>query len=337
MMNSQSHSLASSATAASSSSSSSRPSFLSSAAASSSVSSSSSSSSSSSASSSSSSSSSSEYHPRSALFCFDPGHFQESQFDAVTFISNQLSSGSDLQLLYKDLQIFNEELKGQLIELLNREYTDFIALASNLVGTSESIQTISVHLSQLRARIYPVYEALLDARKQYEAKLAEKQQIMRQLAGLEMLYSAQQAIQSIGDLLSSIQQQSTATASSSSCASSSSAACLDHFPASHSSFTSDSSKTRKTDAFAAYMQLLDESMDAEPSYNIAPTAVLLERVARQLCRLKSIISSGSEYEALLELKEDVNQLDRRFEKQLEVFTTRLQAQTQRQTNARLAT
>src|SRR5690348_14551365 len=95
-------------------------------------------------------------------FLFDTTVFSQSNFgnscvhqlsslscvDAHSFVTNCLAispspSTLALESLRSDLKLYDEKLKGFLVELLNREYADFIGLSSSLVGTSESIQTIT--------------------------------------------------------------------------------------------------------------------------------------------------------------------------------------------------
>jgi len=67
-------------------------------------------------------------------FCFEPAAFETAAFDAHQFLTAQLEIHTPLELLRQDLRRYGERLKAQLIDLLNRDYTDFISLSSNLEG-----------------------------------------------------------------------------------------------------------------------------------------------------------------------------------------------------------
>jgi hypothetical protein len=54
---------------------------------------------------------------------------------AHAFVTYQLDTTSaSLSTLRQDLKAYGDKLRTQLIDLLNRDYKDFISLSSNLVG-----------------------------------------------------------------------------------------------------------------------------------------------------------------------------------------------------------
>lgn len=71
---------------------------------------------------------------QSSQFCFDVLEFNHDTFDAHAFVTAQLGQSVSLEMLRSDLERYGQMLKTQLIDLLNRDYADFISLASNLVG-----------------------------------------------------------------------------------------------------------------------------------------------------------------------------------------------------------
>lgn len=79
---------------------------------------------------------------KNSEFCFDLGAFNQPDFDAREFVRSvneelkdfSSNNQSSLEILRNDLKRYGEKLKSQLIDLLNRDYADFISLSSNLMG-----------------------------------------------------------------------------------------------------------------------------------------------------------------------------------------------------------
>ncbi len=76
-------------------------------------------------------------------FCFDLSAFNQDVFEAREFVKkvneelkDYSAAESGLEILRSDLKRYGEKLKAQLIDLLNRDYADFISLSSSLVGYS---------------------------------------------------------------------------------------------------------------------------------------------------------------------------------------------------------
>ena len=68
--------------------------------------------------------------------------FQDVNFDCVKYLENISKNNTSLNELSNNLMISNENLKNQLIDLLNEKYTDFISLSNNLTNTDEYISNI---------------------------------------------------------------------------------------------------------------------------------------------------------------------------------------------------
>jgi COG2 N-terminal len=71
----------------------------------------------------------------------DKTAFNTKTFDACSYVGDQLSrarstsaSSHLLEHLHKQLMAYAAELQSQLIDLLNRDYADFVGLSSNLQG-----------------------------------------------------------------------------------------------------------------------------------------------------------------------------------------------------------
>lgn len=52
-----------------------------------------------------------------------------------------------------DLGIYLKLLRSAMIDLINRDYTDFVNLSSNLIGLDKAINELQVPLGQLREEV----------------------------------------------------------------------------------------------------------------------------------------------------------------------------------------
>jgi len=52
-----------------------------------------------------------------------------------------------------DLGMYLKLLRSAMIDLINRDYTDFVSLSSNLIGLDKAINELQVPLGQLREEV----------------------------------------------------------------------------------------------------------------------------------------------------------------------------------------
>lgn len=60
---------------------------------------------------------------------------------------------SGLENLRTDLGVYLKVLRSSMIDLINRDYADFVNLSSNLVGLDASIGKLEMPLGQLREEV----------------------------------------------------------------------------------------------------------------------------------------------------------------------------------------
>ena len=100
----------------------------------------------------------------------DPSDFSSAEFDSQRYVlsrwreeSGGSGSGgvedalknpvSGIEVIRGELQLHLRELKHQLIELINRDYADFINLSTNLVGVDKTLEQIRLPLHALTVSI----------------------------------------------------------------------------------------------------------------------------------------------------------------------------------------
>ena len=65
--------------------------------------------------------------------CFHPSVFQSEDFSVDEFVSD-CKRRVTTEHLHDDLQAYYSTLKAAMVELINKDYADFLDLSANLVG-----------------------------------------------------------------------------------------------------------------------------------------------------------------------------------------------------------
>ncbi|KAJ8308390.1 hypothetical protein KUTeg_013264 [Tegillarca granosa] len=120
-----------------------------------------------------------------ATLCFDKDEFMKPDFDVDVFIM-ECRRRVQLETLRDDLTTYLKILRSAMIELINKDYADFVNLSTNLVGMDKAITNLTVPLGQLREEVLSVKMAMDQAIAAVEEKLREREQI-RQKKKIEKL------------------------------------------------------------------------------------------------------------------------------------------------------
>ncbi|XP_026902835.1 conserved oligomeric Golgi complex subunit 2 isoform X5 [Acinonyx jubatus] len=84
--------------------------------------------------------------------CFDKDEFMKEDFDVDHFVSD-CRKRVQLEELRGDLELYYRLLKTAMVELINKDYADFVNLSTNLVGMDKALNQLSVPLGQLREEV----------------------------------------------------------------------------------------------------------------------------------------------------------------------------------------
>jgi hypothetical protein len=104
---------------------------------------------------------------RATHFCFDPAAFSASHasFDPDAFLRTVQTRGTPIGVISADCQTFNKSLNQRLIDLLNRDYADFINLSLHLDGTPESISRVVEPVAAFRKQAVPVMQQVRERQR----------------------------------------------------------------------------------------------------------------------------------------------------------------------------
>ncbi|CAI8025799.1 Conserved oligomeric Golgi complex subunit 2 [Geodia barretti] len=118
--------------------------------------------------------------------CFSTEVFLEESFTVDDFV-NQCRKRVTIECLRDDLDAYYRTLKSAMVELINKDYADFVNLSANLVGVDKSIDGLASPLTQLREEVLGIKEVMDAAISATETKLAQRAEIRAKKATLKRL------------------------------------------------------------------------------------------------------------------------------------------------------
>lgn len=83
----------------------------------------------------------------------------QKNFDVDEFLHNHRKNVS-LEKMRDDLGLYLKTLRSAMIELINKDYADFVNLSSNLIGLDTAIENLEAPLGQLREEILVTFQNL---------------------------------------------------------------------------------------------------------------------------------------------------------------------------------
>jgi len=110
----------------------------------------------------------------------------------------------ELNRIKKDLHEHLKELKVELVELINHNYTDFIDLSTILVGTDKLINNLKYPLINMRRDVEDVRKIYLDVINDLEAKLNKRSELREKKACLQLYININNSIKKIEELLKTV-------------------------------------------------------------------------------------------------------------------------------------
>ncbi|KAG7170065.1 Conserved oligomeric Golgi complex subunit 2-like [Homarus americanus] len=132
--------------------------------------------------------------------CFDKDDFMKNDFSVDNFVRIHQAAGSGgLETLRDDLGVYLKILRNAMIELINRDYADFVNLSTNLTGLDRLIEALKTPLGQLREE--SVEKLLDDAISTTSKDLERRQTLIKQKALLHRLTQISNRLETLETLL----------------------------------------------------------------------------------------------------------------------------------------
>lgn len=135
-----------------------------------------------------------------ASLCFEKDDFMKENFNVDEFVL-ECRRRVQLEDLRDDLSVYLKILRSAMIELINKDYADFVNLSSNLVGMDKAIGSLTAPLEQLKNEVLNVRTAMDGAIAAVEEKLRIRQQIKEKKTCLQRLMNIIQSVEKIERLL----------------------------------------------------------------------------------------------------------------------------------------
>ncbi|KAK4311017.1 hypothetical protein Pmani_017456 [Petrolisthes manimaculis] len=136
--------------------------------------------------------------------CFDKDDFMKDDFSVDNFVRVHQAAGSGgLETLRDDLGVYLKILRSAMIELINRDYADFVNLSTNLTGLDRLIEALRTPLEQLREEVLSVEKLLDDAISTISKDLDRRRTLTKQKALLHRLGQISTRLERLEALLKS--------------------------------------------------------------------------------------------------------------------------------------
>uniref|UniRef100_A0A131XXY3 Conserved oligomeric Golgi complex subunit 2 n=1 Tax=Ixodes ricinus TaxID=34613 RepID=A0A131XXY3_IXORI len=137
--------------------------------------------------------------------CFRKDEFMRSNFCVDTFVSEHRKHAG-LEKLRDDLGVHLKFLKSSMIELINKDYADFVNLSANLVGLDKFIRNISKPLEGLRDQVTDVKAEVETSLNRARTELEARRGIQEKKALLQQAVAVCKSVEKIERLMPSAQQ-----------------------------------------------------------------------------------------------------------------------------------
>nr|CAG4646922.1 EOG090X03KZ [Megafenestra aurita] len=132
--------------------------------------------------------------------CFKRENFTLKNFSADNFLQD-LWNTAPLEVLRDDLGSYLKVLRSAMIELINRDYADFVNLSGNLVGLEVVISNLEQPLLNMHVEILAVEMILRNACSKLQVTLSERQSLREHKLLLECLLKIPLSVENLEKLL----------------------------------------------------------------------------------------------------------------------------------------
>ncbi|XP_055395013.1 conserved oligomeric Golgi complex subunit 2 isoform X2 [Bubalus kerabau] len=147
--------------------------------------------------------------------CFDKDEFMKEDFDVDHFVSD-CRKRVQLEALRDDLELYYKLLKTAMVELINKDYADFVNLSTNLVGMDKALNQLSVPLGQLREEVLSLRSSVSEGIRAVDERLSKQEDIRKKKICVLRLIQVIQSVEKIEKILNSQHSKETSALEASS-------------------------------------------------------------------------------------------------------------------------
>lgn len=111
--------------------------------------------------------------------CFNADEFIKDSFSVDQFLQDHRRR-ANLEIMRDDLGIYLKTLRSAMIELINKDYTEFISLSTNLIDLDKRLDNIQSPIGQLSNHILQTREKLTNTIEEMNAYIKKKKELKLQ-------------------------------------------------------------------------------------------------------------------------------------------------------------
>ncbi|XP_032697013.1 conserved oligomeric Golgi complex subunit 2 isoform X6 [Lontra canadensis] len=147
--------------------------------------------------------------------CFDKDEFMKEDFDVDHFVSD-CRKRVQLEELRGDLELYYKLLKTAMVELINKDYADFVNLSTNLVGMDKALNQLSVPLGQLREEVLSLRSSVSEGIRAVDERMCKQEDIRKKKMCVLRLIQVIRSVEKIEKILNSQSSKETSALEASS-------------------------------------------------------------------------------------------------------------------------
>ncbi|XP_014718138.1 conserved oligomeric Golgi complex subunit 2 isoform X2 [Equus asinus] len=147
--------------------------------------------------------------------CFDKDEFMKEDFDVDHFVSD-CRKRVQLEELRDDLELYYKLLKTAMVELINKDYADFVNLSTNLVGMDKALNQLSVPLGQLREEVLSLRSSVIEGIRAVDERMSKQEDIRKKKMCVLRLIQVIRSVEKIEKILNSQSSKETSALEASS-------------------------------------------------------------------------------------------------------------------------
>lgn len=141
--------------------------------------------------------------------CFDTSSFIRDSFSVDQFLQDHRNKAT-LEIMRDDLGLYLKVLRSAMIDLINKDYADFVNLSSNLIGLDKAINDIQLPLGQLREELLEIRQSLDGAAEEISSQLSHRRELREHKRSLRSLSRVHTSLKKLRLILSSLEEHGKA-------------------------------------------------------------------------------------------------------------------------------
>uniref|UniRef100_A0A8D3BC60 Conserved oligomeric Golgi complex subunit 2 n=1 Tax=Scophthalmus maximus TaxID=52904 RepID=A0A8D3BC60_SCOMX len=134
--------------------------------------------------------------------CFDKDIFMKDDFDVDQFVA-ECRKQVQLEEMREDLELYYKLLKTAMVELINKDYADFVNLSTNLVGMDKALNQLSLPLGQLREEVMSLRSCVTEVIQAIDNQLSKQEDLQKKKVCVLRLIQVVRSVEKIEKILHS--------------------------------------------------------------------------------------------------------------------------------------